>query len=344
MGVEDSSSAFSRLSELIDSLGDPMPSKNTFIHYDESDDDVPVPPPMMPLIRAHTEPHGRMPSEADRCFVQSAMQVETLTERDTHEDGSTTEHSGEDHLEASSDQHEVEVASHEHDLWVIDGKKLRGKDTRQSHTFTICLGDGQTEEESLDFVVLVRSKTMSRRRGQGCFAASNGVGSVEVKCTKDLAYPVAISVVVGNGGQPCPGMPPFWHVHDFSQEPIFKVEHEFNFLDLLDKSKDTLTIGLCIESRAPVNWGYDDQPWMPLAEAPGFQEMEPAAFGMWTVDNNGAWTMEGLAVPMMAVFAPCAWVQMPAAPVGYDDHAEAPQSSAGSTSAQRELSPGREFD
>mmetsp|Transcript_40194 Transcript_40194/g.129085 ORF Transcript_40194/g.129085 Transcript_40194/m.129085 type:complete len:248 (-) Transcript_40194:84-827(-) len=221
-------------------------------------------------------------------------------------------------------------------------------------------GGSPAEGEVADFVVTIRPTAVSRRRGQGSFAASKGIGSVEVKCTRQLDLDVAISVVVGNEGQPVAGFPPFWHQHNFAQKSIFHLEHDCNFLELCDKTKHTLCIGLRIESRVPsavptCTKLLGGDAWNLLQGLPSEhgQDAISCVMNLWpgVGDACAPWNLaEGLpGVPVTPAFvamgwALCPWVQAFGAAEARPADRDEAVAAAPATAVGRERSPGREFE
>jgi len=327
----------------------PPPEKNTFIHYVERTD--------CDLVRSHTEPHsgtryslsGLEQLEVDSedgddfgSFGKSLGRggVPAHSSDDGDEDDSGEGESGEAPAGSEAgwqqeEQPETEWQQHTeqpprrppHDVWVLEGRKLRGKDTRQSHVFSVTMPEaaaaaagreGDAEGDgSVEFVVMLRPKIKNKRRGGGSFAASEGKGYVEIKCTVQIDMQLALSVEVGHGGQPHEGLPPFCVLHNFAEDAVCKLPAEWDFWEEVDPATGNLSVGFHAEPRGL----QVDKAGVAFPEAgAAFAEDNPQLAAPWLSgpvllcgDLSVAAAWDG-APDMWAGWVPCGWVA-PVVPV-----------------------------
>jgi len=120
--------------------------------------------------------------------------------------------------------------------WLVDGRKLKGRDTRVSTSMHALVGDGPGLE---DFVVTIFPKPASNKRGGSSFKASDSVGRVQLKSKEPKDQEVSICITVGNLGTRC-------QKHNFARDPLMMFLGEWDFKAALDQMSDRPTVPITL--------------------------------------------------------------------------------------------------
>jgi len=120
--------------------------------------------------------------------------------------------------------------------WLVDGRKLKGRDTRVSTGMHALVGDGPGLE---DFVVTIFPKPASNKRGGSSFKASDSVGRVQLKSKEPKDQEVSICITVGNFGTRC-------QKHNFARDPLMMFLGEWDFKAALDQMSDRPTVAITL--------------------------------------------------------------------------------------------------
>mmetsp|Transcript_104676 Transcript_104676/g.181896 ORF Transcript_104676/g.181896 Transcript_104676/m.181896 type:complete len:672 (-) Transcript_104676:93-2108(-) len=94
--------------------------------------------------------------------------------------------------------------------WFVDGRRLRGRDTRICTTLRPRIG---ARHECGEFVVTIYPKSVCQKRGGSNFKAAGSVGTFQVKSNKPLDMDLGLRVTVGSKWSSC-------QLHNFSKNPL----------------------------------------------------------------------------------------------------------------------------
>jgi hypothetical protein len=205
----------------------PFPVKNTFIHFGN---DIGI--EFHPLQRSVTDPTPNFPSEG--------IGEETLEEPSTPSRPSTPEPEPSTpssiHMAAFPDACSEGAASVEGELmfleggtphWHVDGRRLKGKDTHMTKAVQLCL---QGRDECVEFIVSMYPKAVSTSRGGSNFRASNGVGTLQIKCNQMSENSLVLCLTVGGDIESRSLM------HDFGASPVAAFPGEWDFQEASTRS------------------------------------------------------------------------------------------------------------
>lgn len=99
-----------------------------------------------------------------------------------------------------------------HHVWFPDVKKFSGKHTKVTKTENLPLGE---------FAFMIHAHAISSERGGSSFQASDGRGTIHIKCNSEILGLCAVQVTVGEESHTS--------THNFSIDSICKIPKVFNF-------------------------------------------------------------------------------------------------------------------
>lgn len=109
--------------------------------------------------------------------------------------------------------------------WIVDGKRLQGKDTHLSKTMHFNVG-----MQRVELVVSLSPKPASEARGGASFMASSGLGCIRVKCNQLLEAPFPLRLELSGDVEPLGGALAFEVAHhDFASNPVVVLPGECDF-------------------------------------------------------------------------------------------------------------------
>mmetsp|Transcript_159117 Transcript_159117/g.386459 ORF Transcript_159117/g.386459 Transcript_159117/m.386459 type:complete len:315 (-) Transcript_159117:279-1223(-) len=120
-------------------------------------------------------------------------------------------------------------------VWHLEARRLQNRDTRLSKTFTPTVHCSIPDSE---FVMTLIATPVSKRRGQSSFKASQGRGSINLKCCShaidaDMAVTVRVGMLCYRLAR-----------HNFAQTTVCKFPDEVDFVKHVDGESLLLTITL----------------------------------------------------------------------------------------------------
>eukprot|EP00929_Paragymnodinium_shiwhaense_P026371 TRINITY_DN15702_c0_g1_i1.p1 TRINITY_DN15702_c0_g1~~TRINITY_DN15702_c0_g1_i1.p1 ORF type:complete len:521 (+),score=122.41 TRINITY_DN15702_c0_g1_i1:103-1665(+) len=191
--------------------------KNTFIHFGgEKEEALPFDLLKMPLlVRGSTAP------AAWRSEVSSDLPDE---ETDSFSGGSSfgeTEEVGSQGDDDATDVPEEQPAYSEIN-WEIGSRKFDSRDTGATKTVTLVLGN-----TTYEFVLTIKPRQIGNGRGEANFRASEGCGSIQVKCNETVHAPCKMRLDVGGEITGCT------IEHDFAEAATVTFPMEWNFRESL---------------------------------------------------------------------------------------------------------------
>jgi len=113
-----------------------------------------------------------------------------------------------------------------HHVWRPDPKKFSGKHTKVTKTETLALGE---------FAFMIHAQGVSHMRGGSSFQASDGKGTIDVKCNSENVGLRTVRVTVGDES--------YSSEQNFSADSICKIPKVFDFRGESDK-KGEITIAI----------------------------------------------------------------------------------------------------
>jgi hypothetical protein len=112
-------------------------------------------------------------------------------------------------VEEKPSAREEEACHHE---WFPDVKKFSGKHTKVTKTENLPLGE---------FAFMIHAHAISSERGGSSFQASDGKGTIHIKCNSGVLGLCAVQVTVGGESHT--------YTHNFLKDSICKIPKVFNF-------------------------------------------------------------------------------------------------------------------
>jgi hypothetical protein len=123
--------------------------------------------------------------------------------------------------------------------WLVDGRRLKGRDTRLSSVLRPLVAGGPT---SAELVVTIFPQPASEKRGGACFKAANGVGRIQLKCNNPTDMELAVCVTVGNTATRS-------QKHNFSNNPLMTFDGDWDFKASINPNVDRPTVAVSLELR-----------------------------------------------------------------------------------------------
>lgn len=224
--------------------------KNTFIHFDVSANR----PRQASLPRCRTEPTSQ---EKNALMPAPSAHVEensSIPATDANASGNDSDALTE--LKASLSQ---KLASPSTDLstsggsctWIVDGRRLKGRDTRIASVLRPPVGGGP---DCADLVVSIFPVPATTKRGGACFKASNGVGYIQVKCNNPIDMDLSVCITVGSNATRC-------QRHNFATNPLMHFHGDWDFKVYIDSNVDRPTVAvslLLVPTNEAVDPAYQD--------------------------------------------------------------------------------------
>jgi hypothetical protein len=210
--------------------------KNTFIHFDLNENNPRQ--AVFPRIRTAPTPTPKVNKSASTPLVGTAPPAPD--EKPTVPDTEKT--SGEENpptvpiAPSTSDCPSSQAAT-----WSVDGRRLKGRDTRLSSMLRPLLRGGP---ECAELVVTIFPLPASSKRGGACFKAANGVGRIQLKCNNPVDQELSIGVTVGETSKR-------FQKHNFALNPLMTFHGHWDFTSFIDPSKDRPTVSVSLQLLAP---------------------------------------------------------------------------------------------
>jgi len=121
--------------------------------------------------------------------------------------------------------------------WLVDGRRLRGRDTRVSSVLRPPLAGGPAFAE---LVMSIFPLPVSSKRGGANFKAANGIGRIQLKCNNPVDVELFVCIAVGSGPRRC-------EKHNFANNPLMTFNADWDFKAAIDPMSDRPTVAVTLQ-------------------------------------------------------------------------------------------------
>jgi hypothetical protein len=121
--------------------------------------------------------------------------------------------------------------------WLVDGRRLKGRDTRISSPLRPTVGKDQA---ILDIVMTIFPLCKSTKRGGACFKAAEGVGHIQLKCNNPIDKELSVCITVGGHETRC-------QKHNFNDNALMQFIGDWNFLNFINSRADRPTVAVSLQ-------------------------------------------------------------------------------------------------
>jgi len=135
---------------------------------------------------------------------------------------------------ADADEPAVQAPS---SSWLVDGRRLKGRDTRISSILRPLVGGGPA---FADIVVSIFPLPVSAKRGGACFKAANGIGRIQLKCNNPIDLDLSVCITVGSTATRC-------QRHNFVSNPLMTFLGDWDFKAFINPNVDRPTVPLNLQ-------------------------------------------------------------------------------------------------